>query len=43
MNEQQKIICLQEKILEQHPSWPQEKARWIALQCLGITGYGARK
>jgi len=27
---------LQRVLQEKHPSWPQEKARWIAMQALGI-------
>ncbi|MEK6969086.1 MAG: hypothetical protein AABW48_01530 [Nanoarchaeota archaeon] len=36
MDETQKITELQEKILQKHPDWSQDKARWIALQALGI-------
>ncbi|GEM_PF-2466223 len=33
--DEEKITKLEEKILQQHPSWSQEKARWIAMQALG--------
>ncbi len=32
-----------EKIEREHPSWPQEKVRWIALQATGVLGNAQRK
>ena len=34
--ERERITELQEKILQQHPHWSQEKARWMALQALNM-------
>ncbi len=34
--EQEKLNNLERKILEKHPNWPQNKARWIAMHTLGI-------
>lgn len=42
MIQQQNITDLQEKILLKHPNWPEEKARWIAMQCLGLTDFGVK-
>ena len=41
MNEE-KIDEVQEKILAQHPNWSSEKARWLAMQCLGIVDFGVK-
>lgn len=30
------IKNVQKELQEKHPNWPQEKARWIAMQVLGI-------
>ncbi len=30
------IQQLEEEIQQQHPHWPQDKARWIAMQALGM-------
>ena len=29
---------LQRKLLENHPNWPQQKARWVAMGMLGMLG-----
>jgi hypothetical protein len=37
--EKDKIQMVEEEILRKHPHWPQEKARWIAEQALGLRGW----
>jgi len=35
-NIKQLIDEREQKILEKNPNWSQEKARWLAMQCLGM-------
>lgn len=37
MDERQRLQEIEQRLLQQHPHWPQDKARWIAMQALGIT------
>jgi len=33
----EEIKQVQNALLQKHPCWPQDKARWMAMQFLGIT------
>lgn len=36
--EHQRITTVEEKLLQSHPDWSQDKAHWMALQVLGMVG-----
>ncbi len=35
LNKEQ-MISIQDRLQKEHPEWPQEKARWIAMQALNM-------
>jgi hypothetical protein len=39
MEIQKEIQKVEEMLLQKNPHWPQEKARWLAEQALGIRGW----